>query len=78
MRTLTLDLRMKKKGCTGDPIYRLSDALSKEPDKVIVLADPESLPLEVVSLIARVKGYTIVEHKTSKEGLRITIIKMES
>ena len=78
MQKITLDLRTRRKGCTSDPVYRLSEALSKGHEEIIITADPNNLPLEVISLIAKVRGYAIIEHEQGEGWLRVTVARKAS
>ncbi len=73
MGRVIIDLRKKGKGCTGDPVYRLSEALNKVREDVEVLADPTTLPMEVVSLVAKIRGFVIVSHEETDGYLRILL-----
>ncbi len=77
MPRVTVDLRVKGKGCTGDPVYRLNAELGKGYDELELLTNPIKLPLAVVSLIAKRKGYVIVEHSTSEDSLRVVLKKVQ-
>jgi hypothetical protein len=69
-----IDLRVKGKGCTGDPVYRLNNVLGKGFKEVELIVDPSKLPLAVVSLVAKRKGYSVVRHEVEGGSLRVTLI----
>ncbi len=75
MKKITLDVRTRRKGCTSDPVYRLSEALSKGHEEIIIIADPNNLPLEVISLLAKVRGYVVIEHEQGDGWLRVTVVR---
>lgn len=75
MNNEVVDLRTRRKGCTGDPVFRLNKVLSKGDPELILLTDPAKLPLEVVSLLAKRKGYSVVKHEQNEGHLKIFLKK---
>ncbi len=70
-----IDLRVKGKGCTGDPVFRLNEVLGSGRRKLTLLTDPNDLPLAVIKLLAVKKGYVVKEHELSEGVLKVILIK---
>ena len=73
MAGAVIDLRVRGKGCSGDPVFRLNSILSRGDDELILLTDPIKLPLEVVTLMAKRKGYVLVSHEESGGSLKVVL-----
>jgi len=69
-----IDLRVRGKGCTGDPVYRLNNVLSKGLKEIELVVDPSKLPLAVISLIAKRKGYAVVGHRAEGGFLHVILV----
>lgn len=55
-----LDLRTNKVGgCTGDPFIKLMNVLSEEISELHIIFQKSVMPIEVLRIILRKKGYEL-------------------
>ncbi len=48
-----IDLRRQPKGCTSHPLIRLKRFLENNDAEVMVITDPEIIPIKTIEIIAR-------------------------
>ena len=69
------DLRVKGKGCTGDPVFRLNEVLRSRRRRITLLADPSTLPLPVITLLAGKKGYVVDSYELREGTLKVILVR---
>lgn len=72
-----VDLRHKEPGCTGHPIIRFSSILRNlKESEVLLIVNPEDIPIKVVELVVGKHGYKVVSiNKKEEKYAEIKLIR---